>query len=72
MDILSCILLKEQFFELNNNGVILKEIAPNLDMEKDIISKMDFVPKISSDLVEMDKKLFYKSKMNIKEKISHH
>ncbi|MDX1372851.1 MAG: hypothetical protein R3321_10295, partial [Nitrososphaeraceae archaeon] len=56
-------------FELNKDGIILKEVAPNVDIEKDIISKMDFEPRISSDLMEMDKKIFYEYKMNIKENI---
>lgn len=56
-------------FELNEDGIILKEVAPNVDIEKDIISKMDFEPRISSELMEMDKKIFYEYKMNIKENI---
>jgi len=57
-------------FELKDKGLILKEIAPGVDVEKDIIAKMDFTPIVNSDLVEMDKKLFHEDKMNIKENIT--
>ncbi|MDR4510934.1 MAG: hypothetical protein MRJ93_04420 [Nitrososphaeraceae archaeon] len=57
-------------FELKDKGLILKEIAPGVDIEKDIIAKMNFTPIVNSDLVEMDKKLFHEDKMNIKENIT--
>jgi acyl CoA:acetate/3-ketoacid CoA transferase len=37
-------------FRLTENGIELKEYAPGIDVEKDIISKMEFEPKTSSDL----------------------
>ncbi len=45
-------------FKLSKSGLVLIEIAPGIDVEKDIIDKMDFEPIISSSLIEMDKKLF--------------
>ena len=43
------------------------EIAPGIDLEKDILSNMDFKPIISSDLKLMDERIFKEEKMNIKE-----
>jgi len=38
--------------------VTLVEIAPGLDVEEDIVSAMEFRPKISSALKEMLRELF--------------
>lgn len=45
-------------FELTKEGMTLKEIAPGVDLEKDILAHMDFKPVISKDLKEMDKNIF--------------
>jgi propionate CoA-transferase len=44
----------------------LEEIAPGIDIEKDVLSKMNFKPQISSEIKEMDIRLFGKSAMNIR------
>ena len=54
-------------FSLTKEGVMLTEIAPGIDLEKDIISNMDFKPLISDNLKEMDHRIFQEQKMNIKE-----
>ena len=41
------------------------EIAPGVDLEKDIIAQMDFVPHISPELKQMDKRIFEKGLMHI-------
>ena len=46
---------------------MLTEIAPGIDLEKDILSNMDFKPIISENLKEMDDRIFQEQKMNIKE-----
>lgn len=50
-------------FKLTNNGLELIEIAPGVGLEKDILNKMEFVPKISDDLRLMDSRLFNTDKM---------
>ena len=45
-------------FRLDEKGVILVEIAPGIDIEKDILSQMDFVPIVSKDLALMDERIF--------------
>nr|WP_312579491.1 acyl CoA:acetate/3-ketoacid CoA transferase [Sedimentibacter sp.] len=53
-------------FRLTDKGMELCEIAPGMDVEKDIVSKMGFKPIVSSDLKEMDYRLFLDEPMNIK------
>ena len=45
-------------FELGDKGLELVEIAPGVDLEKDILHQMDFVPEISPRLRKMDPELF--------------
>ncbi|HEX5185844.1 MAG TPA: hypothetical protein VFV86_03050, partial [Nitrososphaeraceae archaeon] len=52
-------------FKLSAEGLILVEIAPGIDIEKDILLKMSFKPKISI-IKEMDFMLFREQKMDIK------
>ncbi|MBO1305584.1 acetate CoA-transferase YdiF [Enterococcus sp. 669A] len=54
-------------FQLTEEGVELIEIAPGVDLEKDILQQMAFRPKISSDLRTMDARLFQPEVMGIKE-----
>lgn len=41
-------------FKLTPDGLMLTEIAPGIDLQTDILDKMDFTPIISSQLKEMD------------------
>jgi len=45
-------------FQLGENGVELIEVAPGVDVERDIIARMDFKPAISPNLKTMDARLF--------------
>ncbi|MBR6513166.1 MAG: acyl CoA:acetate/3-ketoacid CoA transferase, partial [Clostridia bacterium] len=45
-------------FKLIDKKMTLIEIAPGIDLEKDILAQMDFVPEISPDLREMDPGIF--------------
>jgi acyl CoA:acetate/3-ketoacid CoA transferase len=56
-------------FRLVKEGVILEEVAPGVDIDKDILSKMSFVPIHSSSVKKMDERLFYDGKMEAREKI---
>lgn len=56
-------------FRLTERGIVLDEIAPKIDIDKEILAKMDFLPIISSNLRTMDERIFDESKMNIKEEV---
>lgn len=45
-------------FCLTPEGLLLTEIAPGADLQRDILEKMEFTPKIADDLREMDGTLF--------------
>lgn len=45
-------------FKLTDEGICLIEIAPGIDLEKDILAQMEFEPIISKDLKAMDNSLF--------------
>lgn len=52
-------------FQLTPGGVMLTEIAPGIDLERDILSKMAFRPLIAQDLKEMDRRIFLTEKMGL-------
>jgi propionate CoA-transferase len=41
------------------------EIAPGVDLEKDVIGQMGFRPRVSSQLKRMDRRLFCPEPMNL-------
>ena len=53
-------------FEYRDGRLVLTEIAPGIDLERDILGQMDFVPEVSPDLREMDSRLFYEERMECK------
>lgn len=50
-------------FLWTKDGLMLTEYAPGVDVEKDIIGKMEFRPLISPDLKEMDTAIFRNERM---------
>jgi len=52
-------------FELSEEGIVLTEIAPGVDMHEDILDQMDFEPIVADDCKEMDKRIFTKGLMNL-------
>lgn len=52
-------------FKLTEDGLMLTEIAPGMDMESDILAHMDFKPLIAEDLKEMDARIFRDEKMGL-------
>ncbi len=45
-------------FRLTDDGLCLAEVAPGVDVERDIFAHMGFVPLVAEDLAEMDPRLF--------------
>ena len=38
-------------FEIKNDQVVLIEIAPGIDLQKDILDQMEFMPEISNEII---------------------
>jgi len=53
-------------FELTAEGMVLTEIAPGVDLEKDILALMEFTPIISPTLKLMDERIFRNELMGLK------
>ena len=52
-------------FRRAERGIELIEVAPGVDLERDILAHMDFNPRISPDLKEMDPRLFRDESMGL-------
>jgi propionate CoA-transferase len=53
-------------FILGPHGLTLQEIAPGIDLDRDVLSQMNFTPAIQSPMKLMDARIFRKSKMGLK------
>ncbi len=56
-------------FRLTPDGLELIEVAPGVDIDKDILSKMEFKPIIRREPEIMDKRIFEPRRMGIKEEL---
>lgn len=54
-------------FELDEGGLILTEIAPGIELERDILALMDFTPRMTQPLPEMDRRIFDQGIMGLKQ-----
>ncbi len=52
-------------FRLTDEGLLLEEIAPGVDIEKHILSKMEFKPVIRGEPKLMDPRIFRERRMNL-------
>ncbi len=52
-------------FKRGVQGLELIEIAPGIDLDRDILANMDFIPEISKDLKMMDERLFLDQPMGL-------
>lgn len=53
-------------FTLTGRGLELVEVAPGIDLERDILAQMDFKPVIDEPPVQMDRRIFMPEPMNLK------
>ena len=53
-------------FHLDKKGITLVEIAPGIDLEKDILSQMDFQPVVAEYLTLMDARIFIDEPMGLR------
>ena len=56
-------------FVLTDKGLVLTEIAPGVDLQKDILDQMEFVPHVAEDLKTMDERLFRDEPMGLAQDI---
>jgi propionate CoA-transferase len=52
-------------FRLTDAGLLLTEIAPGVDLERDVLAHMDFAPIIPAEVPEMDRRIFYEETMGL-------
>ena len=52
-------------FHLEKGGLVLTEVAPGVDVEKDVLAHIEFRPRVASDLKLMDPRLFRPEKMGV-------
>jgi propionate CoA-transferase len=53
-------------FELEQDGLVLTEVAPGLDVARDVLAQMDFRPRIAERLGIMDARLFREPRMELR------
>ena len=58
-------LTERAVLKIAEGGVMVTEIAPGVDLEKDIIAHMGFVPLVAEDLKIMDERIFRPEKMGL-------
>jgi propionate CoA-transferase len=56
-------------FELSPDGIILREIAPGIDVERDVLSQMEFRPLVPVMPKLMDRRIFRPEPMGIRDDI---
>ena len=55
-------------FDLTKKGLRLKEIAPGVDLNREVLGQMEFKPIIDKNLSEMKSTLFLDGKIGLKKK----
>jgi propionate CoA-transferase len=53
-------------FELADEGLVLTEIAAGLDVQRDVLDRMDFEPRVADELRELDPRLFAAAAMGLR------
>jgi propionate CoA-transferase len=54
-------------FRLTDKGLHLEEIAPGIDLERDVLGQMDFTPEIKRPLGTMDPRIFRAEPMGLRQ-----
>jgi propionate CoA-transferase len=58
-------LTERAVFRLTDAGLLLTEIAPGVDLDRDVLAHMEFVPNVAPDLREMDPRIFRDEPMGL-------
>jgi propionate CoA-transferase len=51
--------------ELGEDGLVLIEVAPGIDVERDVLARMGFRPRVADDLRTMDARLYATGPMGL-------
>ncbi len=57
-------------FKLGNHGIRLTEVAPGVDIGRDILDRMEFKPEISANTATMEKSIFIPEKLGLSSYVS--
>ncbi|HET7027277.1 MAG TPA: CoA-transferase [Candidatus Limnocylindrales bacterium] len=52
-------------FALEDDGLVLIEVAPGIDVERDVLGRMGFRPRVADDLRTMDRRLYVTGPMGL-------
>jgi propionate CoA-transferase len=52
-------------FALADDGLVLTEVAPGIDVERDVLGRMGFRPRVAEDLAAMDRRLYSTGPMGL-------
>jgi propionate CoA-transferase len=52
-------------FALEADGLVLIEVAPGIDVERDVLARMGFRPRVADDLRTMDRRLYAEGPMGL-------
>ncbi|HEV2138874.1 MAG TPA: CoA-transferase [Nitrososphaerales archaeon] len=58
-------LTERAVFRLGPEGLVLTEIAPGVDLDRDVLARMEFKPRLGKDLKVMDRAMFLPGPMNL-------
>ncbi len=50
---------------ITREGLVVTEVAPGVDLERDVLGQMAFRPKVSPDLKIMDERIFRSEMMGL-------
>ena len=52
-------------FALADDGIVLTEVAPGIDLEREVLGQMGFRPRVADDVKTMDRRLYAKGPMGL-------
>jgi propionate CoA-transferase len=57
-------------FKLTPTGLLLAEVAPGVDVDKDVLGRMDYKPRVAPELKQMEHRLFSPEPMQLSKELS--